>query len=110
MPFHAFNDDDGIVHHEANRQHQSKKRKRIDGETEHREKHECADKRDGHGKEWNQRGAPALQEKVDHKDHEYEGDQRRYDDFLDAFRDRASLVKGYDVVHVFGKPLFHLGH
>jgi len=48
--------------------------KSIDGETEHWEKNERADKRDGHRKEWNQRGAPALQEKVNHKDHKRERD------------------------------------
>src|SRR6266851_5317398 len=48
-------------------------------ESVHWEKHECADKRHGHREKRNQRGAPALQEKVDHKDHQYEGDQKRYD-------------------------------
>src|SRR5712692_1522916 len=100
VPFHAFDHDDGVVHDEADRQNKTKERKRIDGETEHREKHKCAYERDRYGQQRNQRGAPALQEKVDHKDHQREGDQKRLNDFLDAFRDRASLIERYDIVHI----------
>ncbi len=73
MAFDAFDHDNGVVHHETDCQHEAKERKRVDGEAEHREKHERADQRDRHRKQRNQRGAPTLQEEVDHQDHEREG-------------------------------------
>ena len=110
VAFHAFDHDDGVVHHQTDRQHQTKERKRVDGKTEHREKHERADQRDRHGEQRNQRGAPALQEDVDHQDYEREGDQQRYDDFLHAFRDRARGIQRDDVIQVFREALLHLRH
>ena len=75
-----------------------------------REKYERADQRDRHGKQRNQRGAPALQEDVDHQDHQREGDQKRYDDFLHAFGDRARRIQRDDEIQVFREALLHLGH
>ena len=110
MPLHAFDHDDGVVHHQPNRQHQAKERKRIDGETDQRENDERAHQRDRYSQQRNQRGAPALQEDIDNQDHKPEGDQERYDDFLDALRDRARRVERDGEIHVFRKTLFHLGH
>ena len=47
IQFHCFDDDDRVVDHQANRQDQAKERERVDGKTEHREKDEGAEKRDG---------------------------------------------------------------
>ena len=77
VPLHALDYDDRVIDHQTNRQHQPEERKRIDGKTEQREKHERAHQRNGHGQQRNQRGAPALKEKIDDKDHEDEGDQER---------------------------------
>jgi hypothetical protein len=57
--------DDGVIHDQADGQHQAKERERIDRKAEHREERERADERDRHGDERNQRGAPALQEDED---------------------------------------------
>src|SRR5207253_10208390 len=65
------------VHHQPNRQHQAKERKRIDGETDQRENDERAHQRDRYSQQRNQRGAPALQEDIDNQDHKPEGDQER---------------------------------
>ncbi len=35
VPLHAFDHHDGVVHHQTDRQHQTKQRKRVDGKTEH---------------------------------------------------------------------------
>ena len=37
VALHAFDHDDGVVHHQADRQHQTKERKRVDGKTKQRE-------------------------------------------------------------------------
>ncbi len=72
--------------------------------------YERAHKRDRHGKKRNQRGAPALQEDVHHKDHKREGDQERFDDFLYSFRDRARRIQSDVEIQVFGEALLHLRH
>ena len=41
--------DDRVVHDQADREHQTEERERVDGEAEQREEHERADERDGHG-------------------------------------------------------------
>ena len=110
VPLHAFDHDDRVVHHQPDRQHQPKERKRVDGKTEQRKEHERADERNRHGQQRDQRGAPALQEKKDDKDDQGERDQQSLDDFLDAFRDRASRVQRNGEIHVLGKALFHLRH
>ena len=57
-----------------------------------------------------QRSAPILQEQVDDKDHQHDGDQKGFNDLLHAFRNGASLVKRYGIIHVFREALLHLGH
>ena len=51
-----------------------------------------------------------LQEKIDHKDHQDEGDQKGLNDFLHAFRNRTRSIQRHGEVHVLGKALFHLRH
>ena len=67
VPLHGLHHDDGVVHHQSDRQHQSEQRERVDGESEQREEDERADQRNRHREQRNQRGAPALQEDVDHE-------------------------------------------
>jgi hypothetical protein len=43
--FNGFNDDDGVVHHQANSQDQTKKGKCVDGEAKQRKKCEGTDER-----------------------------------------------------------------
>ena len=110
VALHALDHDDGVVHHQTDRQHQTKERKRVDGKTEKREKHERADERNRHRKQRNQRGAPALQENVDHQDYQRQGDQKRYHNFLHSLGHRARGIQRDDVIQVLGEALFHLRH
>ena len=71
-----LHDDDRVVHHEADRQHQAEQRQRVDGKAEQREEDERPDERDRHGQQRNQRRAPALQEDEDDDDDQHDGDQR----------------------------------
>ena len=110
VALHAFDDHNGIVHHQADGQHQPEHRERIDGEAEQREENKRAHQRNGHGQQRDQRSAPVLQEEVDHQDHQHDGDQEGFDDLLHAFGHRARLVKRYGVIHIFREALLHLGH
>src|SRR5579862_116948 len=60
VALHTFDHDDGIVHYQSDRQHQTEQRKRVDGETKQREKHERTNQRDWYRQKRNQRGAPTL--------------------------------------------------
>ena len=106
----AFDDDNGIVHHQTDGQHQPEHRKRIDGEAEDGEEYKGAHQRDGHGKHRDQRSAPVLQEEVDHKDHQHDGDQQGFNDLLHAFCHCCCLVQRYGVIHILREALLHLGH
>src|SRR6266478_5209599 len=110
VALHAFDDDNGIVYHQADSEHQSEHRKRVDGEAEQRKENKRAHQRDGHGQHRNQRSPPVLQEEIDHQDDQDDSDQERDNDLLYAFRNCARLVKRYGVIHVLREALLHLGH
>ena len=47
----------------------------------------------GHRQQRNQRGAPALQENVNHHDHQQDRDDQRFDDLPHSFRHGARRVQ-----------------
>ena len=107
VALHGLHHDDGIVHHQADRQNQSEQRKRVDGKTEEREEDECTDQRDRDRQQRNQRGAPALQEDVDHNDHQHDRDHQRFDDLPHSLRHRARRVeRNRRSPHPAGKRFF----
>ena len=110
MALYAFDYDDGVIYHQANGQHQPEHRKRIDRETDQREDNKRTHKRNRHGQQWDERRAPVLQEEVDDKDHQSDGDQKGYNDLLQALCHGARLVKRYNVIHIAGEALLHLRH
>ncbi len=110
VALYTLDDDDGIVHHQSDGQDQPKHGKGIDGETEQREERKCTDERDGYGKKRDQRSAPVLQEEIDHKDDQRDGDQKRLNDLFHAFCNGGGLVKRYGVIHVLREALLHLRH
>ena len=67
--------DDGVVDHDADRQHQPEQRQIVEREAEHRHEEERADQRHRNGDDRDDRRAPGLQEQDD--------DQNDEDDRLD---------------------------
>ena len=65
---HDLDHHDGVVHHQADGQHQAEQREGVDGEAKEREQGERADQRDRHRQQRNERRAPALQEEEHHQD------------------------------------------
>ncbi len=65
----VFHHDDGVVHHDADGQHQAEQRQRVERETEQVHDREGADQRHRHGGQRNDRGAPGLQEQDHHQHH-----------------------------------------
>ena len=87
--------DDGVVHHDADGEHDREQGRQIDGEAERPHPGKRADDRDRHGGGRHQHGAPVLQEDQDHDQHQHRGfDQRavhlidrRVDEFRGVERD-----------------------
>ncbi len=96
--FHRLHHHDGIVHHQPDGQHQSKKRKGIDGEPQHGEDHEGPNQRDRNGEQRDERGPPTLEEDVDHENDQDQSFAQGFVDFVDAGADRERGVERNNVV------------
>jgi hypothetical protein len=77
MTLHRLHHHDGVVHHDADGQHQSEHAGDVDRKTQQREDRERSDHRDRHGEQRNQRSAPVLQENEDHQNDEPDGFHQR---------------------------------
>ncbi len=90
VPKDVFQHDDGVVHHQANGQHQSQQRQRIDREAEQVHQRERADQRHRNRHQRHQCGAQVAQKEED--DQEYQRDRfadgrkHRFDRAVDEYR------------------------
>ena len=80
----VLDDDDGVVHDDADRQHQAEQRQVVQREAQQRHDGERADQRHGHGDHRDDRGPPVLQE---HQHDDEDQDERLDQRVVDA-RDR----------------------
>ena len=71
--------DDGVVDHDADRQHQAEQRQIVEREAERRHEEEGADQRHRNGDQRDDRRAPGLQEQ---HDHQHDQDDRLADRLL----------------------------
>ena len=93
MMFHRFDHDDRIVYNQADSQHESEQRKRIDGKTKEWEYDERANEGDRHGQQRDQRRPPALQENVDNKNNQDNGFEECVLDFLQSLGNCQGCVQ-----------------
>ena len=101
----VLNHDDGVVHHDADRQNHAEQRQRINGEPQRLHPGKCADQRDGHCHGRDQRGTPRLEKKIhDEKDQDHRISQG-LDDFVDRNLDESRRVVGDVVRHAGRKSL-----
>ena len=89
----VFDDDDRVVHHDADRQHQSEEREQVDRESEHRHPEKRADDRDGHGQRRDERRAPVLQEDVHHDRDQDDREEERELDLVNRRRNERRQVE-----------------
>ncbi len=73
----VLDDHDRIVDHDADGEHQTEERQRIQAEAEEMHDRKGADQRHRHGDQRNDRGAPGLQEHDDDQDDEQDGLEQR---------------------------------
>ena len=110
MAFGGFDNDDGVVNHQSDRQHQAEERKCVQRKPEDWKERECADERDRNGEHGNERRAPALQkDKNDDEDKNQRNDERAHD-VLHAFRNSERGVEGNRIVQIRGKGRLELLH
>ena len=86
--------DDGVVDHDADRQHEGEERYGIGRETERQHRRESTDERDRHGDQRNEGGPDAAEEEIHDDDDEREGLEQGLDDLVDALLDEDRRVVG----------------
>ena len=62
VPLDVFDDDDGVVHHDPDRQHDGEQREQVDREAERDHQRERTDQRQRHGHDRDQHGAERAHE------------------------------------------------
>ena len=110
MALRGLYDHDGIIHHDADGQHEAEHAGHVDGKPQQREQSERA--HDGHrnGEQRDKRGAPVLQEKEDHDDDQPGGFKQSHHDFLNGGAHEDAGIVGDDVIHAGGEAAFRLRH
>ena len=92
VPFRGLDDDDRVVHHQPDGQHQPEQGQGVDRKAEEGEEGKGADERDGHGQQRNERRAPALQKDEHHDADQDQGNHRGCARFRGCLRDTARVV------------------
>src|SRR5208337_3960626 len=105
MALDVFDDDDGIVDHEASGEGDTEQRQRVDGEAEQFDEGKSADERDWNRDGRNDRGAPVFQENEDDKDDKNDGLAEGRDYVADRFADRVGGIEGEFILHAGRKAL-----
>ena len=106
----AFDHDDGVVDHDADRKHDRKQRRQIDGEAERRHRGKGADDGDRHGGRRHQHGPPVLQEHQDHDQHQEACLDQGLVDLVDRGRDEFRGVERRVVLDACRECARKLGH
>ena len=102
--------DDGVVDHDADRQHQPEQRQIVEREAERRHEEEGADQRHRYGDERNDRRAPGLQEHDHHQHDQHDGFADRVDHGVDGLADELRRIEEDVVLDAGRKALRQLGH
>ena len=89
---HVFDDDDRIVHHDADRQHQSEQRQRIEAEPQCLHEGERAHDCHRHGNQRDEGGPPFLQKQEHHQSDEDHRDAERSQHLSLRFLDEGGGV------------------
>ena len=106
--FHVFKDNDGVVNHDADGQHQAEQGQSIDGVTESEHARERTHNGHGHGDARNQCGSPVLQEEEDDQEDQDHGFHEGMHHFVDGSADEVVRVNRDEQFHAFGKVLLQL--
>ena len=102
-PVSVFQHHDGVVHDEADGEHEGEQGEQVQRQAEHIEDDEGADHRDGHGDGRDDGGAEAAEEQEDDDRDEEHGDAEGHPDFTDRGFDEDRAVEGAVDLHPVGE-------
>lgn len=80
----GFDNDDAVVDHRTDDQHEGEKRQQIEAEANGVEESECSEQRDDDGQRGDERCAQVVEKEIDHEHDEQNGDDERLDDVGDG--------------------------
>ena len=103
ISFYVFDDDDRIVHHNPNRQHQPKQRQRIKRKAQRQHDRKRSNQRHRKRQQWNDGGAPRLQEDQHHNHDQDQRFDKRVTHSLNRFAHENRWVVDDFVVHTLRK-------
>ena len=104
LPVNIFDNDDRVIDDQADREHESEQRERVDGESEDRHHRERADDRHWNRDHRNERGAEGLQEHVDRDEDQDAGFDEGLDEIIKRRLHKLRRVVG-DLVLKVGREL-----
>ena len=110
--FDVFDDDDRVVHHDADRQHKPEQRQVVERITQGGHHGKAADDGHGDGDQRDQGGPPVLQKDQHHEGDEDHGVAEGQKDFVHRLADEGGRVVDDAVVEPIGKAgleVLHLG-
>ena len=105
----GLDDDDGVVDHDADGEHQAEEREVIDAEAHGQHDAEGADDADRNGDQGDHGGPPVLEEEQDDDGDEDDGFLEGLVDLLDGLSDEGGGVVADLVGHALGEGFGHLG-
>src|SRR5207247_2666306 len=106
----SFDHDDGVIHHQADRQDQAEERKGVDGKTQERKNSKRPDERDGNRQHGYERSAPALEKDEDNEHDQGKRYEQSLEDFANAFGHRVRGIEREDKVQIRWKALLQFRH
>ena len=106
----VFDNHDGVVHHDADGQHQTEQRQRVDAEAEGEHHGKRSDEGHGHGGEWNDGSAPGLEKNDDHNDNQQDGLKECVDHRFNGMAHEDSRVIHHRVIDTVGEIFLQVGH
>ena len=106
----VLDDDDGVVHHDADGQDQGEQGHQIDREAQQGHGRERADDGHRHGGGRDQHGPPILQKHHDDDEHQDAGFKQGFIDRVNGLADELGGVVINPVFQAFREGLAHLGH
>src|SRR5258708_1295970 len=103
MALDVFDNDDGVVDHQACSESNAEQGQRVDGEAEQLDEREGADERDRNRDRGDDGGAPVLEENEDYQNDKEDGRAEGRDYVADGFADRVSDIEGNLILHAARK-------
>ena len=95
VAFDVFDDDDGVVHDKADRQHDGQQRQQVQREAEHLHQEHRADERERNRHQRNQHRAERAEKQENHDRHNDERDDQRLHHFVQRVGNILGRVVGH---------------